>query len=119
MRSVGLDVHRDFCEVAIIDPAGGRARGRVASTREALQLFAQSLAPSDRVALEVGKGGDNLVPAILGESAERDDGDALRESAKEEFLAIARARSFRVYDGALALLDALRARGLRLALATS
>jgi hypothetical protein len=48
-----LDVHRDFCEVAIIDPAGGRARGRVPSTREDLQLFAQSLAPSDRVALEV------------------------------------------------------------------
>jgi hypothetical protein len=24
VRSVGLDVHRDFCEVAIIDPAGGR-----------------------------------------------------------------------------------------------
>jgi transposase len=53
VRSVGLDVHRDFCEVAIIDPAGGRARGRVPSTREDLQLLAQSLAPSDRVALEV------------------------------------------------------------------
>jgi transposase len=53
VRSVGLDVHRDFCQVAIIDPAGGRARGRVPSTREALQLFAQSLAPGDRVALEV------------------------------------------------------------------
>jgi transposase len=53
VRAVGLDVHRDFCEVAIIDPAGGRARGRVPSTREDLQLFAQSLAPSDRVALEV------------------------------------------------------------------
>src|SRR4051794_38359373 len=53
VRSVGLDVHRDFCEVAIIDSCGGRARGRVPSTREALQLFAQSLAPSDRVALEV------------------------------------------------------------------
>jgi transposase len=53
VRSVGLDVHRDFCEVAIIDSAGGRARGRVPSTPENLQLFAQSLAPSDRVALEV------------------------------------------------------------------
>ncbi len=53
MRSVGLDVHRDFCGVAIIDPAGGRARGRVPSTREGLELFARSLAPSDRVALEV------------------------------------------------------------------
>lgn len=53
MRAVGLDVHRDFCEAAIIDPCGGRARGRVPSTREDLELFAQSLAPDDRVALEV------------------------------------------------------------------
>ena len=53
MRSVGLDVHRDFCEVAIIDAVGARSRGRVPSTREALQLFAQSLARTDRVALEV------------------------------------------------------------------
>ena len=29
MRSVGLDVHRDFCEVAIIDPAGGRVEAEV------------------------------------------------------------------------------------------
>ena len=53
MRSVGLDVHRDFCEVAIVDQDGPRSRGRVASTRESLELFAGSLAPTDRVALEV------------------------------------------------------------------
>ena len=53
MRSVGLDVHRDFCEVAILDGEGGRARGRVPSTPEQLKLFAESLAPDDRVALEV------------------------------------------------------------------
>ena len=53
MRSVGLDVHRDFCEVAILDSCGGRARGRVASTPQDLELFAGSLAPDDRVALEV------------------------------------------------------------------
>jgi transposase len=48
-----LDVHRDFCEVAILDSCGGRARGRVASTPQDLELFAGSLAPDDRVALEV------------------------------------------------------------------
>jgi len=53
VRSIGLDVHRDFCEVAIFDSGGRRRRGRVASTSENLQLFAQSLAPDDRVALEV------------------------------------------------------------------
>ena len=53
LRSIGLDVHRDFCEVAILDGCGGRKRGRVASSAENLQLFAQSLAPDDQVALEV------------------------------------------------------------------
>jgi transposase len=51
-RSIGLDVHRDFCEVAIAD--GGRARsvGGVAMVPERLELFAQSLAQTDRVVLE-------------------------------------------------------------------
>ena len=54
MRSIGMDVHRDFCEVAVLDQGSGRrTRGRVPTTLEALQLFAQSLAPDDRVALEV------------------------------------------------------------------
>ena len=52
-RSVGLDVHRDFCEVAILDEQGGRRSGRVPSTPQDLQLFAESLARDDRVALEV------------------------------------------------------------------
>lgn len=52
-RAVGMDVHRDFCEVAIAD--GGRVTqpGRVLTTPAALELFAASLAPTDRVALEV------------------------------------------------------------------
>jgi transposase len=51
-RSIGLDVHRDFCQVAIAD--GGRARsvGRVVTTVERLELFARSLAADDRVVLE-------------------------------------------------------------------
>ena len=53
VRSIGLDVHRDFCEVAILDSCGGRARGRVATRPQDLELFAQSLGPDDRVALEV------------------------------------------------------------------
>ena len=53
MRAVGLDVHRDFCEVAIVDAGRVRSPGRVAARPEALELFAHSLAPSDLVALEV------------------------------------------------------------------
>jgi len=51
-RCIGLDVHRDFCEVAIWqDGAVGRAP-RVAARREALEQFARALGAEDRVALE-------------------------------------------------------------------
>ncbi len=52
-RAIGLDVHRDFCVVAICDEGVVRSAGRVPSTPEGLRLLAQSLLPSDRVALEV------------------------------------------------------------------
>ena len=52
MRSVALDVHRDFCEVAIKDDSGVRLAGRVKTSLDELELFAQSLAPDDQVALE-------------------------------------------------------------------
>jgi transposase len=51
-RSIGLDVHRDFCQVAIADGARARAAGRIATSVEQLELFARSLAPADRVVLE-------------------------------------------------------------------
>src|SRR4029077_3105041 len=52
MRSIALDVHRDFCEVAIKDESGLRLARRVKTSPAELELFAQSLAPGDRVALE-------------------------------------------------------------------
>jgi hypothetical protein len=52
-RAIGLDVHRDFCVVAICEDGKVRSGGRVPSTPEGLGLLAQSLLPSDRVALEV------------------------------------------------------------------
>jgi transposase len=53
VRSIGLDIHRDFCEVAIAEEGAVRSAGRVAMTPDVLELFAGSLAPDDRVALEV------------------------------------------------------------------
>ena len=53
VRSVALDVHLDFCEVAIVEGGEVRSCGRIATTPEQLELFAQSLGPDDRVALEV------------------------------------------------------------------
>jgi transposase len=53
VRALGLDVHRDFCEVAIAEREGVRLAGRVKTTPEDLELFAQSLDAHDHVALEV------------------------------------------------------------------
>src|SRR2546426_1511796 len=52
MRFIALDVHRDFCEVAIKDESGLRLAGRVKSSPAELERFAASLAPDDQVALE-------------------------------------------------------------------
>jgi transposase len=52
-RAIGLDVHRDFCVVAICEDGHVRSGGQVPSTPEGLGALAESLLPSDRVALEV------------------------------------------------------------------
>ena len=52
-RAIGLDVHRDFCVVAICEDGVVRSAGRVASTPEGITTLAGSLLASDRVALEV------------------------------------------------------------------
>jgi transposase len=52
LRFIGLDVHKDFCEVAISDGGKARSAGRVKTTRAELELFAQSLGQDDKVALE-------------------------------------------------------------------
>ena len=52
-RAIGLDVHRDFCVVAICEDGRVRSAGRVPSTPEGLRLLAESLLATDRVALEV------------------------------------------------------------------
>ena len=50
-RAIGLDVHREFCVVAICEDGQVRSGARVPSTPEGLTLLAQSLGKSDRVAL--------------------------------------------------------------------
>jgi transposase len=53
VRAVGLDVHLDFCEVAVVEDGEVRSAGRIESKPEQVELFAGSLGPDDRVALEV------------------------------------------------------------------
>ncbi len=51
-RCFGLDVHREFAQVAVWQDGRVRQAGRVAATPEGLRLFADSLAPGDEVAIE-------------------------------------------------------------------
>jgi len=53
VRHIELDVHRDFCEVAISEAGEVRSPGRIETTPEVLELFARSLDRKDEVALEV------------------------------------------------------------------
>jgi transposase len=52
-RAIGLDVHREFCVVAICEGGRVRSAGRVPSTPEGLAALAGSLLATDRVASEV------------------------------------------------------------------
>ena len=52
MRFIGLDIHRDFCEVAISEGSKARSAGRVSTDRETLTMFGQSLAGDDKVIVE-------------------------------------------------------------------
>jgi len=65
-----LDVHRVFCEIAVCEQGKVRSAGRVASTPEALQALAESLLPTDTVAMEV-TGGSWAIVRILEPRVER------------------------------------------------
>jgi transposase len=64
MRYIGLDVHRDFCTVAISEGGPARPAGRIASTPTALGDFAAGLGAQDRVVLEA-TGNAWAIAAIL------------------------------------------------------
>ena len=53
MRAIGLDVHLEFCEVAIAEEGKVRSAGRIETKPEQIELFARSLGADDEVALEV------------------------------------------------------------------
>ena len=93
-------------------------RAHVDAWRRAFNRLGYDVAV-ERIKLEIGKGGDLLVPSILGEHVEERDGKALRKAQKEEFLNLARREQFRVFPCVPELFQALRRRGIRTALATS
>jgi HAD superfamily hydrolase (TIGR01509 family) len=75
--------------------------------------------PVHRISLEIGKGGDHLVPSVLGPGTAEREGKALRDAQKAFFLEIAAHERFAVFPAVPELFRALRDRGIRTALATS
>lgn len=51
-RCIGLDVHREFAQVAIWEDGVVRQAGQIKTTPEELKTFAESLGPHDEVAIE-------------------------------------------------------------------
>jgi transposase len=68
-RCIGLDVHRDFAQVAIWEDGLVRQAGQIATTPEALRMFADSLASSDEVALEATGNMHTIVRLLEGRVA--------------------------------------------------
>ena len=65
MRAAALDVHPDFCEVAVLEDGELRSPGRLDTTPERLELLGQSLGRHDYVALEM-IGNAREIARILG-----------------------------------------------------
>ncbi len=100
--------------------------GTLADTNEAhTQSWIQGLAEhgyqiaADRLRPEMGKGGDNMFPDLFGQEAEAKDGERVRASVGEAYKKIAAAEHLKLFDGTVELLDELKRRGIRTALATS
>lgn len=69
-RAIGLDVHRDFCEVAIVEDGRARRGERIATSPEAVEAFARGLAADDEVVLEA-TAGSMIIAEILGRHVAR------------------------------------------------
>ncbi|HYV01513.1 MAG TPA: transposase [Actinomycetota bacterium] len=70
MRFIGLDVHKDFCEVAVVEGGACWSGPRVRSMPEDLEVFGQSLSRNDHVVLEA-TGGALAIARILERHAGR------------------------------------------------
>ena len=72
----------------------------------------------ERIIGEIGKSGSMLVPAVLGERVEKEQGDALRDAHDEIFLDLLDHEPVRVFRGAEAIFNRAREAGIRTAVAT-
>ncbi len=90
----------------------------VKAWRRAFERHGYDVEP-DRIVGQIGKGGDKLVPTLLGDAAEAKDGDALRDAHSENYAELVRDTPLHLFPGAVELLESLKKAGIPTALATS
>jgi len=69
VRYIGMDVHREFAQLAVVEDGLVRDEGRIAVTPEALRSWSADLRADDEVALEATGNSDaiaNLLIPIVG-----------------------------------------------------
>ena len=64
MRWIGVDVHFEFCEVAIAEDGEVRAAGRIETKPAELELFARSFGAEDRWPWGLRSPATSPIPAI-------------------------------------------------------
>jgi transposase len=60
VRSIGMDVHWTFAQIAVVEDGICRDEGRIGVTPEALRAWAETLHPDDEVALEATGNSDAI-----------------------------------------------------------
>ena len=63
-RAIGMDVHREFAQIAVVEDGLCRDEGRIGVTPEALRAWAATLRPDDQVALEA-TGNSDAIAVLL------------------------------------------------------
>ena len=75
--------------------------------------------PTERILMEIGRGGDRLVPVLVGEEAEARHGEVLRSAQSEAYQDLIADEEVPLFPRVEALLEACRERGLKTALVTA
>ncbi len=64
MRSIGMDVHRTFAQIAVVEDGLCRDEGRVGVRPEDLRAWAATLEPEDEIALEATTNSDAIATML-------------------------------------------------------
>ena len=75
--------------------------------------------PEDRILPEIGKGSGKLLTSIIGPSAEAEHGEALREAHSRIYAEMVEKEGVSLFPDVRALFEAVRERGLKIAVATA